>query len=220
MNDSERNNLNKKAYDLIARISAGDKPAEDDPVMRKQCRDLFTSALKGKDVLEIGCGPGVDSSFFHARGFHVTATDFSSEFLQIVRERFPGIRTHQMDMTAPDLPANTFNGVYAFASFIHIPRNESQKTLKGFYNLLKEDGVLFLSLIRSSKVTEYIIEDWGGKPGNSVLFTCYQSEEISQLLNDAGFRYIKIYEIGSKLYEELPRLVERGVTHFQVVANK
>ena len=216
----DRNKLNLQAYDLIARIYAGDQPAEDDPVMRKQCRDLFTSALKGKRVVEIGCGPGVDSSFLDACGLNVTATDFSSEFIQIVRERFPHIRTHQMDMTNPDLASDTYDGVYAFASFIHIPRSESAKTLKGFFNLLKHEGVLFLSLLQSSKLKEYIIEDWGGKPGNSVLFTCYQPEDMTRMLKETGFKNVQIHEVRSKLYEELPRLVERGVTHYQVIALK
>jgi len=44
-----RNELNKDAYNSIARVYAGDEPIEDDPVLRKQCRELFTNALKGKD---------------------------------------------------------------------------------------------------------------------------------------------------------------------------
>lgn len=220
MNIKDRNKLNLQAYNLIARIYAGDTPAEDDPVMRKQCRDLFTTALNGKDVVEIGCGPGVDSFFLHSSGLNVTATDFSPEFINIVRERYPDIRAHQMDMTTPDLPLNAYDGVYAFASFIHIPRNEAPKTLIGFCNVLKKGGVLFLSLLKSTKFDEYIIEDWGGKPGNSVLFTCYQPEVITQMLLNAGFRDVQIHEVRSKLYEELPRLVERGVSHFQVIALK
>lgn len=220
MNSKDRNQLNLKAYELVARLYAGDEPVEDDPVMRSHCRELFTSALTGKDVVEVGCGPGVDSSFLHAEGLNVTATDFSSEFIQIVRERYPEIHAHQMDMMNPDLPANSYDGVYAFASFIHIPRSESSRTLKGFYNLLRKNGVIFLSLIRSSKVSEYLIDDWGGISGNSVLFTCYQPEDMNRLLTEAGFIEIKFHEIRSKLYEEMPRLIERGVVHYQVTAIK
>lgn len=215
---TNRNISNREAYDKIARIYAGDEPAEEDPRMRKECRKLFTDALKGKDVLEIGCGPGVDSCFLSQEGLNVTATDFSAEFLRIVGERFPNIKTCLMDMTEPDLPKASFDGIYAFASFIHIPRSEAEKTLRGFFNLLKHEGALFLSLIVSSKLKEYIIEDWGGKEGNEMLFTCYKPKEIERLLKIAGFKNIQFYEIKSELYESLPRLVERGVSHFQVLA--
>ncbi len=116
------NTSNKKAYDLTARQYAGSSPGEDDPVMRKACRSLFINSLPGKDVVEMGCGPGVDSNFFSTEGLTVTATDFCKEFIEIVKERFPAILAHQMDMMKPDLPEQSFDGIYAFASFIHLPR--------------------------------------------------------------------------------------------------
>ncbi len=88
----DRNSLNKKAYDLTARQYAGSSPGEDDSAMRAACRSAFIDALPGKDVVEIGCGPGVDSNFLAAAGLNITATDFSEEFIEIVRERFPAIR--------------------------------------------------------------------------------------------------------------------------------
>lgn len=186
--------------------------------MRKECRKIFTESLKGKNILEIGCGPGVDSYFLSQSGLEVTATDFTSEFIRIVRERFPNIKAHQMDMTKPDLPEKSFDGIYAFASFIHLPRSEAKKTLKGFFKLLRKDGVLFLSLIKSFKHAEYIIEDWGGEKGNQMLFTCYDPAIIENLLKVAGFKNIQIHEIKSALYENMPRLIERGVSHYQVLA--
>lgn len=214
------NSANKNAYELVARQYAGGSPGEDDPVMRADCRNIFVSSLKGKDVLEIGCGPGVDASFLFNAGMNVTATDFAEEFIKIVNERFPQIQTRQMDMTSIDLPPNSFDGIYSFASFIHVPRAKSSKVLSDFYSLLRDDGVLFMSLIKSSKVSEYVIEDWAGRSNNPVLFTCYNEDEIKSALSDVGFREIEFFEVKSELYENIPRLVERGVTQYQVLAFK
>ncbi|MCM2281332.1 MAG: methyltransferase domain-containing protein [Bdellovibrionaceae bacterium] len=218
MHDDHRNEANRHAYESVARKYAGDAPGEDDPSMRRSCRECFIGGLNGKQVLEVGCGPGVDASFLEAAGLDVTASDFSKEFIQIVQERFPKIKTHQMDMTKPDLPDESFDGIYAFASFIHLPRASAGDALAGFRRLLRHPGVLFMSLIRSSKVAEYSIEDWGGRPNNPLLFTCYQPAEIEALLRAAHFKRIEFQEIRSKLYEELPRLTERGVSHYQVMA--
>lgn len=57
---------------------------KDDAIMREACRSTFLKALPGKDVLEIGCGPGVDSHFLSVAGLTVTATDFSDEFYSIL----------------------------------------------------------------------------------------------------------------------------------------
>lgn len=218
--DDRSNKLNRLAYESIARLYAGDEPAEEDPVMRATCRDLFLKHLSGKKILEVGCGPGVDSSFFHKMGYDVTATDFCEEFVKIVKERFPEITCMEMDMTEPNLPSSSFDGIYGFATFIHIKREMGKTVLEGFYNLLKSRGVLFLSLIESSKYSEYIIEDWGGRENNPVLFTCYSHEEISTRLKEAGFKSVEIHHVASELYENLPRLVERGVKHYQILAFK
>lgn len=212
--------LNKKAYDLIARRYAGDEPAEDDPEMRMACRKLFESKLHGKNILEIGCGPGVDSSFFNDDGFTITATDISCEFIKIVNERYPHIEAFQMDMTSPNINNRKFDGIYAFASFLHIPREQALNTLKHFKNLLNIKGVLFLMIIESNKVSEYCIDNWGGVPNNKVLFTCYSQSEISKLLADAGFTKIEIHfsAAKSKKYEDIPRLTERGVIGYEVLA--
>lgn len=218
MDDRDQIEANKLAYELVARQYAGELPEEDDPEMRRACRALFANALSGQQVLEIGCGPGVDSSFFSRAGLNVTASDISDEFLNIVRERFPDLVVHKMDMSTPNLPKSSFDGLYAFASFIHLPRAKAKSTLEGFHSLLKHPGVLFMSLIQSPKLSEYVIEDWGGRKDNPLLFTCYRPDEIKKLLGGAGFGKVEVHNIGSQVYENLPRLVEREVTHYQILA--
>jgi hypothetical protein len=49
---------------------------------------------------------------------------------------------------------------------------------------------------------------------------CYQPEDMTRMLKGAGFKDMQVFEVPSKLYEELPWLVESGVTHYQVLAFK
>lgn len=205
-------------YDRIARVYAGQEPGEDDPVLRARCRELFVARLRGRRVLEVGCGPGVDAAKLVEAGLDVTATDACEEFVAIVRERFPAVRARRMDMTAPD--TGEFDGLWSFASFIHVPRSAARATLEGFARLLVPGGLLFLALIRSAKHREYVIDDWGGVAGNPALFTCWDPGEIAALLGETGFGEVEELGVRSELYERLPRLVERGVSLFQVVARR
>lgn len=136
------NSKNRASYAAIADIYAGSEPGEDDPQMRKAHRELFAQSLTGHEILEVGCGPGVDAHFLSQAGLQVTATDFCAEFIEIVKARFPSVIARQMDMTEPDLPDAHFDGIYGFASFIHLPRSFAVQTLHGFRKLLRPNGVI------------------------------------------------------------------------------
>jgi SAM-dependent methyltransferase len=212
------NAANKQAYERIARIYAGPSPSEDDPAMRATYRDLLCERLPGPRVLELGCGPGTDAKALEDRGLEVLATDAADAFLEIVRERYPGLPVRRMDMARPDLPPASFDGIYAFGCFLHLPRALAIEALPRLRALLAPAGVLFLDLISSSKHAEYVIEEWGSVAENPVLFTCWEEAEIERHLRAAGFGAVEIFHTPSQVYEELPRLIERGVRRFQVIA--
>jgi hypothetical protein len=83
--------------------------------------------------------------------------------------------------------------------------------------LLRPRGALFLSLLESTTHPDYELDDWGA-PGNRAHFTCYSKSEIQDLLKAAGFRQIEFSIVPSNVYESMPRLLERGVHLYQVIA--
>lgn len=85
--DVDVNEANRRSYERIARQYAGDAPVEDDPAMRARTRDLFMERLRGSRVLEVGCGPELDSAAFAEAGLNVTAIDSCRAFVDVVRQR-------------------------------------------------------------------------------------------------------------------------------------
>lgn len=74
--------------------------------------------LKGKHLLEIGCGMGYDSLEFLKRGVRVTATDLTPNAVAMTRQHFEFERVRAEDIrtaNALDLPFpdNTFDAVWA-----------------------------------------------------------------------------------------------------------
>jgi len=217
---SDLNQRNQVAWERAAHVYAGDDIREDDPALRAFVRDEFCRRLRGQRVLEIGCGPGTDAARLAERGMDVTATDYAAEFIDIVRQRYPGLRARHMDMTAPDLPPGSFDGVYGFGCFIHLPRAMADTTLKGLHELLAPGGVLCLQLIQSScGIAEYTIDSWAGDPLCSMLFTCYDQEDFQLRLQHAGFQRTECLPMpASEVYDKIPRLVERGISGYLVFA--
>jgi SAM-dependent methyltransferase len=78
---------------------------------------LDFSAYRGKTLLEIGCGAGIDLARFAREGAHVTGVDLSSTAIQLARQNFDhkGLTAKLcvMNGEALDFGENSFDMVYA-----------------------------------------------------------------------------------------------------------
>ncbi|MDP3992641.1 MAG: class I SAM-dependent methyltransferase [bacterium] len=151
--------------------------------------NYFLTHLGGKKVLDVGCGPGHDAAFFTTKGLEVTGVDMSDNLLSFAVKSAPKAKFSNMDMRALEFPPNAFDGLWVMASFQHLPKKDAHKTLAGFRNVLKDSGLLYLS------VTEGVEEGMKSKErylGNSKYFAHYSEAEITGLLTDVGFTTLKI----------------------------
>lgn len=74
--------------------------------------------LKGKKILDLGCGTGMSSVYFALKGAHVFAVDISSEMLRKVDElsRKYGVKLDMFKMTAENLRFDDGYFDFVFAS--------------------------------------------------------------------------------------------------------
>ena len=104
--------------------------------IRKQLGDL-----RGKRVLDVGCGAGEAAVWFAKQGADVTASDLSSAFLDLVTRvanlHGVAVNTHHADADHLDLPANYFDIVYAGNVLHHV---EMAATLAQLARVLKPGG--------------------------------------------------------------------------------
>ncbi|MBI4178666.1 class I SAM-dependent methyltransferase [bacterium] len=81
--------------------------------------------IRGKKILEIGCGTGRQAVWFARRGAEVTAVDISEEALKSLRnqaaaENLPGIQILQMDAEHLQFPNDSFDVVYVNSVMMHL----------------------------------------------------------------------------------------------------
>jgi SAM-dependent methyltransferase len=190
-----------------------------DHLTHERCRAMFLRHLKGDRVLDAGCGLGLDSLAFAAAGLRVTATDITMQFLQRLRRQNRGLGLAVMDMTSPCLRPESFDGIYAFASFLHIPREMAGPSVAGFARLLSPGGILFMHHVLSTKgFCSYEVEDLL-VADNPAFCSCHSEEEICELLIVAGFRIIQISHIQG-LRPPTDCAVRNGLKPYQVVASR
>lgn len=109
-----------------------------------QIRNRFIRKLNpGAAILDFGCGSGRDTKAFLQQGFHVTAVDGSEKLCQLASE-YTGIPVRKMLFHELD-ETETFDGVWACASILHVPGISLPDILKRMSRAVKTDGVIYVS---------------------------------------------------------------------------
>jgi SAM-dependent methyltransferase len=174
-------------YDAIA----DDYTRKTDSYAPLQEREKFLSLLPSTGrILDVGCGPGRDSTFFVSRGFSVVGIDLSEKLLSIAKERAPNATFQKQDLRKLSFPKETFNGIWANASLLHIKRFEVSGVLKRSYEVLKPGCILFI-LVKKGKGEGYVRYKLAqSKPR---YFTYFETNELRDLLAGTGFVILDSY---------------------------
>ena len=113
---------------------------------------LFINQLPQRDtqyILDVGCGSGRDANYFAKQGYDVTAIDASAGLIQWAQKHHMSSRISwvHLDFSSIEKQAweNTFTGIWACASLLHVPFLELFFIIKSLLKTLTDDGVMYLS---------------------------------------------------------------------------
>jgi SAM-dependent methyltransferase len=94
-------------------------------------------------ILELGCGAGADSAAMLARGFDVRPTDGSPEMADQASRRLgrpvETLLFHDLDRV------EAYDGVWANACLLHVPRHQLKHILALIWRALKPGGYFYAS---------------------------------------------------------------------------
>jgi len=97
----------------------------------------------GASILELGCGAGSHAAEMLARGFALRATDGSPEMAEIASRRLHHpVATMRFDELEE---SEVFDGVWASACLLHVPKEELAGILARIHRALKAGGVFYAS---------------------------------------------------------------------------
>jgi len=92
----------------------------------------------GMKILDIGCGNGRVTQLFAGLRVDYTGIDGSKNIIVEAKKLFPKEKFVVGDATKLNFPVNTFDLIFSFASFHHIPSRELRENfLKNVYHILK-----------------------------------------------------------------------------------
>ena len=107
-------------------------------------QEQFLKYVKpGGRILDLGCGSGRDSRAFLERGYEVVAVDGSRELAKIAGA-YIGQEVIVADFREYE-PEGTFDGIWACASLLHLPKEEIAAVMRRMAAHLPEGGCFYAS---------------------------------------------------------------------------
>ena len=199
MNAREKGEIVRKGYDRMAEEYHAVRQAFDS---KGELGEFASLLPKNAKVLDVGCGGGVPvAQFLVECGFDVTGIDFSKNMLRLARKSVPKAKFVLKDMTKLDLETGSFDGLTAFYSIIHVPREKHFSLFQSFHRILKPKGIMLVCLGP---------DEWEATDkyyGTEMFWSHYDPKKSLQLIKEAGFDMISDHI-----------LVRGGEKHYWILA--
>lgn len=172
MNSADYYDLN--AYDFISQTREAD--------MREHYERFLSQIPAGGQILDAGSGSGRDAAWFKAQGYQVEAFDASPAMVQATCD-YADVPTRLMRFE--DFAwEHEFDGIWACASLLHVPRSALPQVLKRLLVHLKPIGGLYCSFKRGSEE----------RIADGRYFNDLEQEQLEILVSHAGAQLQAIWE--------------------------
>ena len=190
LDSSAAKRIVEQGYDRVAERhrawSAGIRQAE----RQRYTHELLDRLPPGAAILELGCGQGTPTTRLLAERFCVTGVDISAGQLELARSAVPNATFLHADMASLSFPPQAFDGVAAFFSLIHVPREEHAALLERIAGWLRPGGLLVATMgVRDSPGD--VEENWLGAP---MFFSHWDAPTNRQLVEQSGLRILSARE--------------------------
>ena len=102
------------------------------------------SAIKGKTILDFGCGSGRWVEFFCNLGARYIGVDISDEMIALSKSRYPGVSFDTLKDLEIPLETDSCDFVFSIAVIHHNRPHHQDEILREITRVLKPNGYLFL----------------------------------------------------------------------------
>lgn len=135
-------------------------------------------------ILDAGCGSGRDSRYFIDNGFTVSAFDASAELAELASQLIhqPVVVCQFNEYTAE----TAFDGIWACASLLHVPKNELPHVFGHLSSLLKAGGLFYCSFKYGADEIE--------RDGRT--FTNLTESELEQIIQGSSLIIREMWQTG------------------------
>ena len=153
-----------------------------EPALSKFIANKLPSNSK---ILDIGCGTGVPITRALAAQHKVVGVDFSGEQIRLATASVPEAHFICRDITELEFPPASFDGIVAFYTLFHLPRDGQKEAISRVGKWLKPGGY-FLATLSNSTLEPYLEEDFFG---TTMYWNELPIEEYRELIENSRTPY-------------------------------
>ncbi len=136
----------------------------------------------GASLLDLGCGGGQDAGDLARRGYRIVGVDRTSALLSAGRRRYRSLPLVRADLRDLPFQAMSFDGLWAAASLMHLPKSEARQILADLYRLIRPGGLLAATVTYGTK-SRLVTDGW--VPGR--YFARWRKDELARAVRRAGW---------------------------------
>ena len=141
----------------------------------------------GGRLLDLGCGGGKDAGDLDRRGYGVVGVDRTNALLSAGRRQYPSLPLIRADLRDLPFQARSFDGLWAAASLMHLPKPVARRILADLYRLVRPGG-FFAATVTYGVKSRLVTDGW--VPGR--YFARWKKEELARAVRRAGWNILEL----------------------------
>ena len=147
----------------------------------------------GARLLDLGCGGGQDAADLAQRGYRMVGLDRTNALLSVGRGRYPSLPLIRADLRQLPFQERSFDGLWAAASLMHVPKPEARRILADLCSLVRPGG-LFAATVTHGVKSRIVTNGW--VPGR--YFARWRKEELARAVRGAGWKILELKAVTNR----------------------
>ena len=144
-------------------------------------------------LLDLGSGGGQDAGDLAQRGYLVVGLDRTSALLSAGRHRYRSLPLVRADLRDLPFHAMSFDGLWAAASLMHLPKPDARLILTDLCRLVRPGG-LFAATVTHGVKSRLVTDGW--LPGRYV--ARWRKDELARAVRRAGWTILELKVVANR----------------------
>lgn len=159
-------------------------------ILQYELNRFISLIPKKAEILDLACGSGRDVQYFLDYGLQPIGIDASENMINEAKKRVPNGDFKIMYIESLNFKDQSFDGIWALDALSYAEKKDMQKILESINNILKKEGIIFVS-VRHGEGEQIIEYEKLGKSQIKVSF--FEQHELENLFKMAGFEILNSF---------------------------